>query len=235
MANLAERPRPPPNRRRDKPQLSCDLCRRRKYAPSLPFFVLIKRNWVSFHGPALTLCIYRRRCDRSKPCGTCVRSGIPRSGCTYPSCPGSQSHHHAVVPSSSSESSTRGSLISSCKPKLKPRREHEVQDGQPDIDRKDDGKGISSGAGAGTGTGSRHTQLALLQLSTGRQMIDFSDISVHVTTEDDRNRRSRKRTEEGGAAGDGKDAGLRGTETVEKKDRDKNKERMYHSVWKFPL
>lgn len=27
-----QRPRPPLNRRRDKPQLSCNLCRRRKYA-----------------------------------------------------------------------------------------------------------------------------------------------------------------------------------------------------------
>ncbi|KAI0187799.1 hypothetical protein F4808DRAFT_429408 [Astrocystis sublimbata] len=30
------RPRPPPNRRRDKPQLSCNLCRRRKYAWPIP-------------------------------------------------------------------------------------------------------------------------------------------------------------------------------------------------------
>ena len=31
MADNAQRPRPPPNRRRDKVQLSCDPCRRRKY------------------------------------------------------------------------------------------------------------------------------------------------------------------------------------------------------------
>ncbi|KAK6842038.1 fungal specific transcription factor domain-containing protein [Apiospora arundinis] len=41
-STLRTRPRPPLNRRRDKPQLSCNLCRRRKL-----------------------------RCDRCTPCGTC--------------------------------------------------------------------------------------------------------------------------------------------------------------------
>ncbi|KAI0911837.1 hypothetical protein F4823DRAFT_264373 [Ustulina deusta] len=47
------RPRPPPNRRRDKPQLSCNLCRRRKL-----------------------------KCDRNHPCSTCEKRGIGPS-CTY--------------------------------------------------------------------------------------------------------------------------------------------------------
>ncbi|KAI0187438.1 putative fungal-specific transcription factor [Xylaria flabelliformis] len=48
-----QRPRPPPNRRRDKPQLSCNLCRRRKL-----------------------------RCDRQHPCSTCKKRGLDPS-CTY--------------------------------------------------------------------------------------------------------------------------------------------------------
>ncbi|KAI0102931.1 hypothetical protein GGR51DRAFT_525914 [Nemania sp. FL0031] len=48
-----QRPRPPPNRRRDKPQLSCNICRRRKL-----------------------------RCDRHHPCSTCERRGLS-SSCTY--------------------------------------------------------------------------------------------------------------------------------------------------------
>ncbi|KAI1310474.1 hypothetical protein F5Y03DRAFT_403422 [Xylaria venustula] len=48
-----QRPRPPPNRRRDKPQLSCNLCRRRKL-----------------------------KCDRNHPCSTCEKRGIG-SSCTY--------------------------------------------------------------------------------------------------------------------------------------------------------
>ncbi|KAL2862622.1 fungal specific transcription factor domain-containing protein [Aspergillus lucknowensis] len=53
MADSAHRPRPPPNRRRDKVQLSCDPCRRRK-----------------------------RRCDREHPCGACSRRGLT-SSCNY--------------------------------------------------------------------------------------------------------------------------------------------------------
>ncbi|KAI0870043.1 hypothetical protein GGS24DRAFT_476736 [Hypoxylon argillaceum] len=48
-----QRPRPPPNRRRDKPQLSCNICRRRKL-----------------------------RCDRRHPCSTCEKRGLA-SSCTY--------------------------------------------------------------------------------------------------------------------------------------------------------
>ncbi|KAI1381240.1 hypothetical protein F4677DRAFT_119998 [Hypoxylon crocopeplum] len=44
----------PPNRRRDKPQLSCNLCRRRKV-----------------------------KCDRQQPCRTCSLRGLAMS-CTYP-------------------------------------------------------------------------------------------------------------------------------------------------------
>ncbi|KAI2636008.1 hypothetical protein GGS21DRAFT_514127 [Xylaria nigripes] len=45
--------RPPPNRRRDKPQLSCKFCRRRKL-----------------------------RCDRQYPCSTCKKRGLDLT-CTY--------------------------------------------------------------------------------------------------------------------------------------------------------
>lgn len=45
--------RVPPSRRRDKPQLSCNLCRRRKL-----------------------------KCDRSQPCSTCAHRGLSLS-CTY--------------------------------------------------------------------------------------------------------------------------------------------------------
>ncbi|KAI5864023.1 hypothetical protein GGS23DRAFT_562623 [Durotheca rogersii] len=50
-----QRPVPPPNRRRDKPQLSCNLCRRRKV-----------------------------KCDRQQPCKTCTLRGLGAS-CFYPS------------------------------------------------------------------------------------------------------------------------------------------------------
>ncbi|KAH7152671.1 putative Zn(II)2Cys6 transcription factor [Dactylonectria macrodidyma] len=53
MADNAQRPRPTPNRRRDKVQLSCDPCRHRKL-----------------------------RCDRQHPCGACSRRGLPNS-CDY--------------------------------------------------------------------------------------------------------------------------------------------------------
>ncbi|RDW56468.1 hypothetical protein BP6252_14141 [Coleophoma cylindrospora] len=53
MADNAQRPRPPPKRRRDKVQLSCDPCRHRKL-----------------------------KCDRQHPCGTCSRRGLTNS-CNY--------------------------------------------------------------------------------------------------------------------------------------------------------
>ncbi|KAL2845706.1 fungal-specific transcription factor domain-containing protein [Aspergillus pseudoustus] len=53
MADSTQRPRPPPNRRRDKVQLSCDPCRHRKL-----------------------------RCDRQHPCGACSRRGLTNS-CNY--------------------------------------------------------------------------------------------------------------------------------------------------------
>ncbi|KAH6660548.1 hypothetical protein BKA67DRAFT_55672 [Truncatella angustata] len=54
-AGQAARPRPPPNRRRDKAQLSCNLCRRRKL-----------------------------KCDRVRPsCGNCVRRRV-ESQCIFP-------------------------------------------------------------------------------------------------------------------------------------------------------
>ncbi|KIW13771.1 hypothetical protein PV08_08962 [Exophiala spinifera] len=53
MADHAQRTRPPPNRRRDKVQLSCGPCRHRKL-----------------------------RCDRQHPCGSCSRRGVTNS-CSY--------------------------------------------------------------------------------------------------------------------------------------------------------
>ncbi|TVY32822.1 Fusarisetin A cluster transcription factor [Lachnellula subtilissima] len=53
MADNAHRPRPPPNRRRDKVQLSCDPCKHRKL-----------------------------KCDRQHPCGGCSRRGLTNS-CNY--------------------------------------------------------------------------------------------------------------------------------------------------------
>ncbi|KAH6974592.1 putative Zn(II)2Cys6 transcription factor [Ilyonectria sp. MPI-CAGE-AT-0026] len=53
MADDAHRPRPPPNRRRDKVQLSCEPCRHQKL-----------------------------RCDRQHPCGACSRRGLINS-CNY--------------------------------------------------------------------------------------------------------------------------------------------------------
>ncbi|KAI0125630.1 fungal-specific transcription factor domain-containing protein [Xylariales sp. AK1849] len=50
-----QRPRPPLNRRREKPQLSCHLCRRRKL-----------------------------KCDRLHPCANCTKRGLDLE-CTYPS------------------------------------------------------------------------------------------------------------------------------------------------------
>ncbi|KAI0112776.1 hypothetical protein F4776DRAFT_656807 [Hypoxylon sp. NC0597] len=49
-----QRPLPPPNRRRDKPQLSCNPCRRRKV-----------------------------KCDRQQPCRTCSLRGLTMA-CVYP-------------------------------------------------------------------------------------------------------------------------------------------------------
>lgn len=53
MTDSPHRPRPPPNRRRDKVQLSCDPCRQRKL-----------------------------RCDRQHPCGACSRRSLT-SSCIY--------------------------------------------------------------------------------------------------------------------------------------------------------
>ncbi|KAI5927574.1 fungal-specific transcription factor domain-containing protein [Camillea tinctor] len=66
------RPRPPPNRRRDKPQLSCNLCRRRKL-----------------------------KCNRQLPCSTCTKRGV-QSSCTYASVAGPSSPiGHSGTPASS--------------------------------------------------------------------------------------------------------------------------------------
>ncbi|KAI1084899.1 hypothetical protein F5B20DRAFT_523612 [Whalleya microplaca] len=60
-----ERPLPPPSRRRDKPQLSCNLCRQRKV-----------------------------KCDRQQPCKTCCNRGLACIYPSYMSLrPSSRDHH----------------------------------------------------------------------------------------------------------------------------------------------
>lgn len=65
MGDNAERLRPPPNRRRDKVQLSCDPCRHRKY--------VLDGHHEVVHPP--TINVARLKCDRQHPCGACSRRG----------------------------------------------------------------------------------------------------------------------------------------------------------------
>ena len=69
--NEQEKSRPPPNRRRDKPQLSCNLCRRLKS-------VTIRQRCRR----VLTLWRCRRKCDRRHPCGLCKARGVAPH-CTF--------------------------------------------------------------------------------------------------------------------------------------------------------
>jgi hypothetical protein len=62
---------PSSSRARPKPQLSCVICKLRKY---------FKCSWYSFL-MLTTLC--RVKCDRNQPCGTCISHGYP-SSCAYP-------------------------------------------------------------------------------------------------------------------------------------------------------
>lgn len=61
-----------PGRRRDKPQLSCTICRQKK--------------WFSIQHleKSLRLCLHtcRLKCDRQKPCHNCIKRGQPGS-CDY--------------------------------------------------------------------------------------------------------------------------------------------------------
>ena len=66
------KPLPPPHRRRDKPQLSCTLCRKRKWVYSFAFQ----------SGRLLILLEHRLKCDRGHPCDTCLKRGLSLS-CTY--------------------------------------------------------------------------------------------------------------------------------------------------------
>lgn len=73
-----DHPAKPPvsaSRRRDKPQLSCTMCRRRKY-------VFIWRNLSLAARDINSQLICRLRCDRAQPCDTCVRRGVALS-CVY--------------------------------------------------------------------------------------------------------------------------------------------------------
>ncbi|KAK9771491.1 hypothetical protein SCAR479_11830 [Seiridium cardinale] len=71
----AARPRPPPNRRRDKAQLSCNLCRRRKYGCFLSLS-LSPSPKPQVADPS------RLKCDRTQPCGNCARRGL-ESQCEF--------------------------------------------------------------------------------------------------------------------------------------------------------
>ncbi|KAL4935595.1 hypothetical protein BDV06DRAFT_125395 [Aspergillus oleicola] len=68
MADNAQRPRPPQNRRRDKVQLSCNPCRHRKL-----------------------------RCDRQHPCGACSRRGLTNS-CNYATTSSTPDAQRTVAP-----------------------------------------------------------------------------------------------------------------------------------------
>lgn len=68
----AEHPRPRSSLRRDKPQLSCTLWKRRKYALDDG----VRRRVDLTDAPC------RVRCDRQTPCSTCCRRGLARS-CVY--------------------------------------------------------------------------------------------------------------------------------------------------------
>lgn len=68
---------PSASRRRAKPQLSCNLCRRRKYVQMLDVACLIFD--VDANSPRL-------KCNREYPCGTCSKRGLDKS-CTYPANP----------------------------------------------------------------------------------------------------------------------------------------------------
>lgn len=66
----------PPSRRRDKPILSCNLCRRRKYESP----ILTTLSTPDVLSRANVAC--RLKCDRQSPCKTCVDRGLSLS-CTY--------------------------------------------------------------------------------------------------------------------------------------------------------
>jgi hypothetical protein len=61
---------PIPSRRRDKPQLSCNPCRKRK----LVLIHLIETGRESSY------LVTRQKCDRGHPCGSCIYRGLT---CTY--------------------------------------------------------------------------------------------------------------------------------------------------------
>ena len=94
--NSDSRPNPNLSRRREKPQLSCHLCRRRKSVcpwiflldsrsllattSSLPSYYSIIRPLTHSTRPPWI----RLRCDRQHPCSSCASRGVP---CTYASSP----------------------------------------------------------------------------------------------------------------------------------------------------
>ena len=85
---ITKRP-PRPSRRRDKVQLSCNLCRRRKYfSPPVPFILHIDDQT-------------RLKCDRNLPWETCINRRLSVS-CTYIDSTGQHGMAQSRPPQSSS-------------------------------------------------------------------------------------------------------------------------------------
>ena len=72
----------PSSRRRDKSQLSCNLCRRRKYV-SCASVKDMHNYFLSRTSPSVLICSqFRLKCNRESPCSTCSKRGLA-SSCTY--------------------------------------------------------------------------------------------------------------------------------------------------------
>ncbi|KAF5691017.1 hypothetical protein FDENT_3621 [Fusarium denticulatum] len=85
------RARLPSSRPREKPQLSCNLCRRRKYVTTkctLPSLFSVPLRFDATEDPPrradVSALFVRLRCDRQRPCSSCVQRELGLS-CTYAS------------------------------------------------------------------------------------------------------------------------------------------------------
>ena len=93
MEDASQSPKSPPDnisidevkaarRRREKPQLSCSLCRTRKYVDTM--FVISRK-------PLTYTCRNRLRCDRQQPCHNCVHRGLAETcACAHAKIPRSK-------------------------------------------------------------------------------------------------------------------------------------------------
>ncbi|OAQ98561.1 hypothetical protein LLEC1_04266 [Akanthomyces lecanii] len=85
-ADTLEKPKPPYSRRRDKPQLSCHACRKRKLLQQFMNQSSIRGIGLgSHHIPSLTSHA-RIRCDREYPCSNCSSRGLG-SSCAFTNMP----------------------------------------------------------------------------------------------------------------------------------------------------